>query len=637
MLDFQDLQSSQAVDINQIFSQLVGYGFVDGGRPTEGARPFAVDVLDAKASVNGTTVSTDAQSVSMQEYSRDDKPRKAIIYIHQSGEIRTEVGQPADPQPRGKTRFDTYEPSPPDISEDEGVVIAEVWLGAGAAQVTDDDIRDRRLNARMIPRSVDVHRLDTDVLIDGSGKRLESLGEVNQSFSQEGVQEVINTDPEHGQSAHHTYFSGEHTQLSDVTTGAHHPRFEDSESVSAVVDSVDVSEFAIGDGVVPGHHLVQENNSPVWRNPPMSEAPVLDSGTFTHTGGSSTTYHVGDITPSQQAEFELGINVGVASSPGWSGDYGFAVDGIRKWNNTSEALSADIDVTWTTDPGTGNDLHLSYQIYELTPRIVSSVYGFQDSIAAIDGSAITPGTLAIGHSFSVPQYSAPGDAQSPSVGGVIVATGSSGGFGEFVYDGSQWRGPFQAGLSSLSELSIGADKSWNGHTIPNVGEPNNSTDAIRVADINAHGNTSDVHHSQTVSSDIDHSAVSNVVSDGHHPQYDDNEALEAVARRSQTMTITATSIPNNDSITSFAVVSDSEELVLDRAVFYDAQGETPEGLDLLVEDTDTDETYYTQGTTIQTDGLLRIQGPVKLRVRIQNSVGREVAAGGTVCYHLEEI
>jgi len=95
---------------------------------------------------------------------------------------------------------------------------------------------------------------------------------------------------------------------------------------------------------------------------------LLDSGTFTLTGGSTPaadetiTNVSGDETdrPSR-----LVINVDSATSH--SQDYAFNAgnDNMQTaWDQSAGQWDVRITIPWDTDPGNGNDVTVSYRIYE---------------------------------------------------------------------------------------------------------------------------------------------------------------------------------------------------------------------------------------------------------------------------------
>lgn len=86
-------------------------------------------------------------------------------------------------------------------------------------------------------------------------------------------------------------------------------------------------------------------------------------GTFTHTGGSSTTYRVQGVTTDETKN--LNVEVGVDSDPSFSADYQWDYTWGYAWDETNGEMDIVIQANWDVDPGAGSDVALDYEIYEL--------------------------------------------------------------------------------------------------------------------------------------------------------------------------------------------------------------------------------------------------------------------------------
>lgn len=101
---------------------------VTAGRIWFDQRPIDVAAQDASIDVPGTN------------------PRKDVMVINSNGLLDVVEGTPSaipDDQ-QGSARFQTYNPSPPDLSDQDLVPIAEVWVPGGASEISDVDINDIR-------------------------------------------------------------------------------------------------------------------------------------------------------------------------------------------------------------------------------------------------------------------------------------------------------------------------------------------------------------------------------------------------------------------------------------------------------------------------------------------------------------
>lgn len=102
----------------------------------------------------------------------------------------------------------------------------------------------------------------------------------------------------------------------------------------------------------------------------------LATGSFTHTGGSSTLHTVSAVTTDQTKNLHL--ELGVNSDPSFNADYAFDYEKYYQWDDANQELDIQIDVTWITDPGSGNDIDLDYEIYEIDDQATQGV-GTEDS------------------------------------------------------------------------------------------------------------------------------------------------------------------------------------------------------------------------------------------------------------------
>lgn len=124
-----------------------GYGVVSGGQVTPGSdNTVSVDVAGGTALYENDTESIPSEtSLSLPAPDPDD-PRKDIVVYSGGGTVEVVSGNPA-PVPAdqaGAIRFDTYDPAPPDGTSGNYVVLAEVWVPAGAATIESGDINDLR-------------------------------------------------------------------------------------------------------------------------------------------------------------------------------------------------------------------------------------------------------------------------------------------------------------------------------------------------------------------------------------------------------------------------------------------------------------------------------------------------------------
>jgi hypothetical protein len=71
-------------------------------------------------------------------------PRKDIIIVDSNGTITKVTGTPEPADPPDQTGVKTRRPKPPSIPANS-IILAEIWVPAGATQITDTNITDRRV------------------------------------------------------------------------------------------------------------------------------------------------------------------------------------------------------------------------------------------------------------------------------------------------------------------------------------------------------------------------------------------------------------------------------------------------------------------------------------------------------------
>ena len=476
----EDKQGAHAADVNQQLDQLEGTGIVAGGAASDGATLYSINFSAVTALIEGSLVNAPATTVDLETYVDSSDPRKVIVHIDADGQIGVTAGPPEDPQPSDALRFDTYRPAPPDLSERNVAPLAEVWLDQRAGQVTDSDVRDRRVYVALNAYSLGSHIVDTEEFVDGAGvSHTGEVADTDDIRTDEGIRTAVNTDVNHGQDAYHEYFSGDHKDLVDVQPDQHHTRFTEGEARNAVRGSVDAADLA-GSGA-SGDILETNGTAANWATYPRAEAPTIKEGTFTHTGGSSTTVVISGISTIETQRF--GVYFGVSTDPDFSGDYAFNTDYSRSWNDSAGEWDVDVTLTWDTDPGSGNDLGIQYTAYDVTPAIVKEKYSDLKAVNAMTGATIYPDRLRTSTELKGPVYDDLSDHPNPTLGDIAIASGDGGDApGQYLYDGSQFTGPFDAGVTSLSQLNINTTKDWNGHAIKYLGKPPGDQGAARIGD-----------------------------------------------------------------------------------------------------------------------------------------------------------
>jgi len=161
MQELNDGDGQQALDVNQLIRRLQ-YAVKNGCAISPGTNDLTVQVAAGAAVFDGSAISVSAQNnVSLAAADPDD-PRKDVVYLDGNGTLRVATGIPEPAQPSDQIRRATYRPAPPDLSATDAVVLAEVWVPAGANDIVADDISDRRLFADAAFRDVTADSINTD-------------------------------------------------------------------------------------------------------------------------------------------------------------------------------------------------------------------------------------------------------------------------------------------------------------------------------------------------------------------------------------------------------------------------------------------------------------------------------------------
>jgi hypothetical protein len=139
---------AQLMDIMQMQAALNGYSLVDPSEAavTPGSSSLTVDVAGAPsgARLGGPAESFSGETGVTLPSPDSTDPRKALVYLDSSGTVQTLGGTPAAAEPSGDVRAKTGVPTVP-IPAFDILPLAEVWLPAGASDITSSDIFSRRM------------------------------------------------------------------------------------------------------------------------------------------------------------------------------------------------------------------------------------------------------------------------------------------------------------------------------------------------------------------------------------------------------------------------------------------------------------------------------------------------------------
>lgn len=141
--------SVQALYLNNQYKARNGFAVDSGVVPSIdtgqlGDGEDTVEVTDGWVWYDQRPVEVSAQSTSID--SAGANPRKDVVAVNSGGGLEVVEGTPAEipDDQQGASRFQTYRPSPPDLSDQDLVPVVEVWVPGGAADISDSDLNDIR-------------------------------------------------------------------------------------------------------------------------------------------------------------------------------------------------------------------------------------------------------------------------------------------------------------------------------------------------------------------------------------------------------------------------------------------------------------------------------------------------------------
>ena len=152
--------AQHALDSHQLSRWLRGSGHLSGG-PATADIGLTVEVPgDAEVLLDGETVAVDEFNSTADVTPDDDRPRWSIISVQSDGSVTATDGEPRTLVGDADQPARVRNPAPP--LEYPGVCYAAVFVPAGAAEVTDDELLDRRLGASIRLGSLLADEIDID-------------------------------------------------------------------------------------------------------------------------------------------------------------------------------------------------------------------------------------------------------------------------------------------------------------------------------------------------------------------------------------------------------------------------------------------------------------------------------------------
>lgn len=123
----------------------LGYGVVNGLKvvPTDPAS-MDVQVETGKAYVSDTLVEKGAVTNLTVSGADPSNPRKDIVVCNSAGTLSIVAGTPEAALPSGNVGVYTLNPEPPSIPANS-IILGEIWVPAGATEITGSEIYDKRV------------------------------------------------------------------------------------------------------------------------------------------------------------------------------------------------------------------------------------------------------------------------------------------------------------------------------------------------------------------------------------------------------------------------------------------------------------------------------------------------------------
>jgi len=182
-------QGYHALYHNIMVRRAYGYGVITGGVVSPGSDGgVSVDVTSGSGVESGSQGSIPSKNSLTLASPDPNDPRRDLIVWNGADVIDiTGTPNPKAFDQSSATRFELYQPSPPDTSGTGYVVLAEVFVQAGASTINPEDINDLRTDPALNGHGL---RLTDDVTTEGGTILLdESEGQVgNGTVDTDGIQ-----------------------------------------------------------------------------------------------------------------------------------------------------------------------------------------------------------------------------------------------------------------------------------------------------------------------------------------------------------------------------------------------------------------------------------------------------------------
>jgi len=163
----------QKLHFNELVKAIGGNGVISGLEVTATSpASMNLNVSAGEATIGGARISYTATTVTIPA-ADPLYPRKDLVVAKDDGTIDVVEGTPDSPLPTDKTGVFTITPRPPDPPSGS-IILAEVWVPAGASAIASSYITDRRILVREVAATLSALEIDVDK--DWGGHVIKNLG-----------------------------------------------------------------------------------------------------------------------------------------------------------------------------------------------------------------------------------------------------------------------------------------------------------------------------------------------------------------------------------------------------------------------------------------------------------------------------
>ncbi len=202
----------------------LGYGVVNGLKVIEAPPGMDIEVEIGKAYAADTLVVKGAVTTLTVTGADPTNPRKDIVVCNSAGILSIVAGTPEAALPVGNIGVYTLNPEPPSIPVNS-IILGEIWVAAGATEITGSEIYDKRV-------SIADFLTHKDAATGVHGVGASTVCSETDADNKIGTHTTPNA---HHAQAHTlaSHSTKAHTELTGVTAAQHHAKYTNAEAIAA--------------------------------------------------------------------------------------------------------------------------------------------------------------------------------------------------------------------------------------------------------------------------------------------------------------------------------------------------------------------------------------------------------------------